>query len=88
MQVIKIGAKFCPGCKIMQPIWQEIEKENSWLKTKFYDADKNLEIAKKYKVKELPTFIFLDKNNQEIERIVGVTSKKEIIKKINHFQNK
>lgn len=41
MKVLKFGAVWCPGCIIMKPRRQAIEKENSWLKAEFYDINEN-----------------------------------------------
>jgi len=65
----------------MRPRWKEIEGELSWLKTEYYDYDKDKEMAEKYKIEQnLPTFIFLDKENKEIIRLSGEPSKKELLK--------
>jgi len=63
MKVLKFGAVWSPGCLVMRPWWEKIEKENPSLKTEYYDIDKNEEMAKKYKIEEgkLPVFIFLIK---------------------------
>lgn len=45
----------------MKPIWRDIEAENPWLKTVFYDFDNDTEALKQYNVSgNLPVFIFLD----------------------------
>jgi len=87
MKVLKFGAIWCSGCLIMKPRWQEIEKENPWLQTEYYDFDKNKEMAEKYKIDEiLPVFVFLDKNDNEFLRLKGEIDKEKIIEIIN--QNK
>ena len=69
MKVLKFGAVWCPGCIIMRPRWKEIEEENLWLNTEYYDYDEKEEIAKKWNVTSiLPVFIFLDNNNKEVLR--------------------
>jgi len=81
MKVLKFGAEWCSGCIVMRPRWKEIEGELSWLKTEYYDYDKDKEMAEKYKIEQnLPTFIFLDKENKEIIRLSGEPSKKELLK--------
>lgn len=81
MKVLKIGAVWCSGCMIMKPLWEEIEKENPWLKTEYYDYDESDEIAEKYNINDrLPVFIFLDKDENEILRLMGEKSKEEILK--------
>ena len=82
MKVLKIGAASCAGCKVMKPRWQEIEEENPWLETEFFDADQNKEILEKYQVKSLPSFIFLDKQGNEIERMSGEIEKDVLIEAV------
>ena len=80
MKVLKFGADWCPGCLIMRPRWQEIEKELPWLNTAYYDYDRDTEIIEKYQIgREIPIFVFLDKNGQEFARMKGEISKKELI---------
>lgn len=81
MKVLKFGAVWCPGCLVMKPRWQEIEKELSWLETEYYDIDKDQEMAEKYKIESdiIPAFIFLDKNNKEIKRLNGEIEKDKLI---------
>lgn len=80
MKVLKFGAEWCAGCLIMKPRWKEIEAELPWLKTEYYDFDKDKEKVEKYKIDNtLPVFVFLDKDNQEITRLGGEPSKKELM---------
>lgn len=81
MKVLKFGAVWCSGCLVMKPRWQEIEKEYTWLKNEYYDYDKDKEMVEKYKIdKNLPTFIFLDKEDKEFLRLSGEPSKDELVK--------
>lgn len=83
MKVLKFGAVWCPGCLIMRPMWQEIEKENQWLKNEYYDYDEDEEAVKKWHVDDtLPTFIFVDKDENELFRLQGERSKQELVKLI------
>jgi len=87
MKVIKIGAAWCQGCIIMKPRWAEIEKDNPWLKTEMYDFDDDKEIIEKYNVsKELPCFIFLDEQENELIRLTGEVEKDELIRLINEYK--
>ena len=65
----------------MRPMWQEIEAEMPELKTEYYDADENPELIKKYGIKNLPAFIFLDSSENEILRLKGVQNKKDFFGK-------
>lgn len=83
MKVLKFGAVWCPGCLIMRPRWDEIEGENSWLKTEYYDFDNDKEFVDKYKIRDvLPVFVFLDKEGNEFMRLEGEISKKDLIEVI------
>jgi thiol-disulfide isomerase/thioredoxin len=88
MKVIKIGATWCQGCKIMGPRWKEIEVENPWLVTEFYDFDQNKEIVSKYNITAMPSFVFLDKDNNEILRLSGEVDKIKLIEVINQNKDK
>ncbi len=66
----------------MRPMWEEIEAAMPDLKTEYYDADLNTEEVKKYKVENIPVFIFLDKNDNEILRLNGVQNKENLIKTV------
>ncbi|MDD4995989.1 MAG: thioredoxin family protein [Patescibacteria group bacterium] len=89
MKVLKFGAEWCSGCLVMRPRWAEIEKELPWLKTEMYDYDKNKEMVEKHKINQnLPTFIFLDKNGNEITRLGGEPSKKELLALIEEHKDK
>jgi thiol-disulfide isomerase/thioredoxin len=89
MKVIKIGAVWCNGCLVMRPRWQEVEAENPWLKTEYYDFDQDQEKIAAYHVEDakLPVFIFLDNNNHELERLNGEIDKAVIIDKINQYKD-
>lgn len=88
MKVLKFGAVWCPDCIIMKPRWKELEKEHSWLETRYFDFDENKEEVEKYKVgPEIPCFIFLDKDEKELVRYSGDTSKKVLIEAINTYKD-
>lgn len=88
MKILKFGAIWCTECLVMRPMWSEIEKLFPNLKTEYFDADENPEILESYKVKEVPVFIFLDDNGDEILRLKGVQNKENLIQKIQEFLNK
>ena len=59
----------------MRPRFEEIEKEIIDLSVEYFDYDKNEDIRKKYNIKHVPSFIFLDFNNNELLRKEGIVSK-------------
>ena len=84
MKVLKFGAVWCPACLIMKPRWKEIETENPWLQTEYYDYDSDKEAVEKHKInKVLPVFVFLDKNGNEFLRLDGEVNKEKLVGIIN-----
>ena len=88
MKVLTFGAVWCPDCLIMKPIWDEIEKENTWVNRKYYDIDKDSEMWKKYKSEEIPLFVFLDRDGNELERMQGDIHKDVLLDKLNEYRNR
>jgi thiol-disulfide isomerase/thioredoxin len=89
MKVIKVGATWCNGCLVMKPRWKEIEDENPWLETEFYDFDENPEIIESYGIDEnLPVAIFLDEEGNELKRLNGEVDKDELLKTLEAFRAK
>ena len=90
MRILKFGADWCSGCLVMRPRWKEIERELPWLRTKYFDYDRDEEMVKKWNVERgrLPVFIFLDKDGREVLRKQGEPSKKELMKAILNLRDK
>ena len=89
MKILKFGAVWCPGCLIMKPRWQEIEREMPWLNTIYFDYDNDKEMVDKWQITNvLPVFIFVDSNNQEIVRLTGEPSKKKLLSLIDEYKDK
>jgi len=89
MKVLKFGAIWCPGCLVMKPRWKEIEEENPWLETQYYDFDQDKEAVNMYSIDNvLPVFVFLDKENKEFLRLKGEIKKDKLIEIINQNKDK
>jgi len=88
MKVLKYGAVWCSDCSFMMSRWQEIEKENPWLKTEYHDFDKDEEMVEKYKITKPPTFIFLNKEEKEFLRLHGKICIKELSDIISMTKNR
>jgi len=77
--LIDFGAEWCPPCKKMEPVINELQGE---LKNKFklvkVDGGINTNIMEQQKVSVLPTFIIY-KNGKEAWRKQGIVEKNELI---------
>ncbi len=81
--VLDMGAGTCVPCKMMKPIFEELEDEYRG-KTNIIllEISEYRNLAKKYQVMVIPTQIFFDKDGNEYWRHQGFLSKNEIIKKL------
>jgi len=67
----------------MQPIMEEIEEEyKDQVTVVFYDVwtEEGKPYAEKYKIRLIPTQVFLDKNGKEYFRHEGFFPKEELVK--------
>lgn len=89
MKIIKIGSSWCSGCIVMRPIWENIEKTKT-INSEYYDYDIYEDILKeKYNIGDkLPIVIFLDNNNQELDRIIGETTESNLLNLIEKYGDK
>ena len=79
---IELGSVRCIPCKKMQPIVAEIEKEyEGQVKVIFYDVwtAEGKPYAYKYKIRLIPTQVFLDKDGKEYFRHQGFFPKEELV---------
>ena len=82
---IELGSVNCIPCKQMQPVMKAIEKKyNEQVKVIFYDVwtQEQKKYASQYKIKLIPTQIFLDEKGKEFFRHEGFYPEKEIDKLI------
>jgi thiol-disulfide isomerase/thioredoxin len=63
----------------MRPLWEEIEKEIPELITEYFDLDERVDMKEKYEITKAPTFVFLDKDENEFLRLVGPQNKNDLI---------
>ena len=88
MKLLKFGAKWCPGCTIMKPRLEEIENELTWLETEYHDADQDKDLAIKFELTDLPSFVFVDKENNIIEKLSGIIPNDKLIKLAQKYRGK
>ncbi len=76
--LIDFWASWCGPCKMMSPVVDEIAEEfGETIKVCKVNIDEERNLAAKYNVMSIPTFIAL-KNGKEVGRTIGVQEKEEI----------
>lgn len=80
--VVDFYADWCGPCKMMAPIVHQLAEEYvGKVKIGKINVDQNIELAQKYRVMSIPTFVFFQ-NGQAVQTIVGGMSKNELVMKI------
>jgi thiol-disulfide isomerase/thioredoxin len=80
---VELGSLRCIPCKLMQPIMKEIEKDYAGqVKVVFHDVwtPAGEPFAQDFKIRVIPTQVFLDKEGKEYFRHEGFFPKEELVK--------
>lgn len=82
-KLLDLWAEWCSPCKAMAQVIEELEKELAGkVEVVKINVDDSPDEAAKYGVMSIPTYIVL-KDDKEVGRKIGMTSKEELLKLIN-----
>lgn len=75
-KIIKLSAEWCVPCKAYASVFKEAsnKEENKDIKFESYDVendDAGNELAEKYHVRNIPTSLFFDENDELIYKLSG-----------------
>lgn len=80
--VIDFWAEWCGPCRMVTPLIDELSGEYEGRVTiGKCDVDSNDEVAAQFKVRNIPTIVFI-KDGKVVEKIVGATTKSAIEEKV------
>ena len=82
--IIDFWAPWCGPCAVMSPILEELEKEMNDIFFGKVNVDENVELARKFGIMSIPTFIILV-NGEETDRLIGVIQKSEMKTKLSSY---
>ena len=76
--LVDFYADWCGPCKMMSPVVDEVAEEEPDVKVCQINIDENTDIAQKYRVMSIPTFIAF-KNGEEAGRQIGAVPKSALL---------
>lgn len=82
--LIDFWAPWCGPCKVMEPIIEEVAQEVSEVEFAKVNADVQLELAMRFNVLSIPTYIIM-RGGSEIGRFSGSMSKETFQERLSNF---
>jgi thioredoxin 1 len=80
--IVDFWAEWCGPCKMIAPLLDEIAREKAGaVKVAKVNVDENQSLSFKYNIRAIPALLFF-KNGQLRDQVTGVTSKKDLLTRI------
>jgi len=81
--IVDFWAEWCGPCKMITPLLDEIAREKAGsVKVAKVNVDENQSLSIKYNIRAIPALLFF-KNGQLRDQVTGVTSKQDLLNRIN-----
>lgn len=77
LTLMKFWAPWCHPCLAMQPTVDRALTENEHIKFVSVNIDEDVEAAREYRIRQIPTLLLIE-NNNEIGRLVGNQSMERV----------
>ena len=84
--LIDFYAQWCPPCKMLAPILEEVQKNIQDVLIVKIDVDQNENISRKFKIMSIPNMI-LFKDGEVVESVVGLRDQAFIVDMIKKHMN-
>ena len=80
--IVDFWAEWCGPCKMIAPLLDEVAREKAGaVKVAKVNVDENQSLSFKYNIRAIPALLFF-KNGQLRDQVTGVTSKKDLLTRI------
>lgn len=87
MQLLDFWAPWCNPCKLMNPIIDEIEKDNPDLEIVRINVDEDAGMVNNYNIQTVPTYILIGNDGEIISFVKGAMPKYRFIKELGLEKN-
>lgn len=85
-KLVDLGSTTCVPCKMMASVLDELSAGyKGKLLVEFIDINKNREAAQQYKVRAIPTQVFIDASGKEFFRHEGYYPKEDVLAKFKEY---
>lgn len=85
--VMRFTASWCQPCKMLAPILQGLTQDFPTVKFEVIDVDSNPDMAHHFKIRNIPSVILLNKEDEILKTLVGIHSKQTYIDAIHEYQD-
>lgn len=88
-KIVKFTAQWCGPCRAFTPIFEAVGKMEEFNNIEFKEIDvdgaegEDEDLAVKLKIRNIPTVVLLDENDNLVDKAVGALSRQEFIDFIN-----
>jgi thioredoxin 1 len=78
MKALKFEASWCQPCKMLTKIMEDASEQIT-VPVEKIDIDENMELAKQYGIRGVPTLVLVDDEGREIKRQSGVMMEAQLL---------
>lgn len=84
--IVDFSATWCPPCRQLKPIFEKLAEEfRGRITFVTIDVDENPELAQAYSVTNIPMMVFLNKDGQIQNTVVGFQNRDQLLAAINTY---
>lgn len=84
--IVDFSATWCPPCKQLKPIFEKLAEEfKGRINFITIDVDENPELSQNYGVQNIPMMVFLNKDGQIQNTLIGFQTREQLLETINTY---